>query len=108
MAAAVTVAVGHQVNMSIVYLDQNDAPMVTTPVPDAPPSWTDAQNPAGDMTLVVAADSNSAVETAVAAGGDVVSLALSVGGVAFAATQPITISPAPQVLTSVDIVSAVV
>ena len=108
MAQAVTVAIGHQVQMTIEYLDQNGVVMVITPTPDSPPSWTDAQNPAGDMTLVVAADSMSAVETAVSAGGDVVTLGLSVGGVAYSATLPITISPAPQVLTSIDIVATVV
>src|SRR5271155_987433 len=51
MAAPVMVSIGHQVQASIEYLDQNNNPMQTTPVPDAPPSWVDAQSPAGDMTL---------------------------------------------------------
>ena len=108
MAAPVTVAIGHQVQASIVYLDQNGAPMLTTPTTDSPPSWTDVENPIGDMTLAVAADSMSAVETAVAAGSDVLTLALVVGGVSFSNTLPITISPEAQTLTSVDIAATVV
>ena len=108
MAAPVTVAVGHQVQASIVYLDQNGAPMLTTPTPDSPPSWTDVESPIGDMTLVVAADSMSAVETAVAAGTDVLTLALVVGGVSFSTTRPITVTAAALQLTSVDFVATVV
>ena len=108
MAAPVTVAIGHQVQASIVYLDQNGAPMLTTPTPDSPPSWTDVENPIGDMTLAVAADGMSAVETAVAAGSDVLTLVVVVGGVSFSNTLPITISPETQVLSGVDIAATVV
>ena len=108
MAAPVTVSVGHQVQASIRWLDQNGNDMATTPTPDSPPSWTDVESPIGDMTLVVAADSMSAVETAVAAGTDVLTLALVVGGVSFSNTLPITITGAQQTLTSVDIAATVV
>jgi hypothetical protein len=103
----VNVNVGHSVTCQIVYLDQNGNPMLVTPTPDAPPSWSDAPNPAGCATLAVAADSLSAVDTAVAAGSDVVSLSLAVSGVTFSATLPVTIAAAPQVLTSIDIAASV-
>ena len=106
--ASVTVNVGHVVDMSIEYLDQNGNPMLVTPTPDSAPTWTDAPSPAGAATLAVAAGGLSAVDTAVAVGSDVVTLTVVVGGVTFTATQPITIAAAPQVLTSVEIVSAVV
>lgn len=105
MASAVTVNVGHAVNMSIVYLDQNGNPMLAAPTPDAAPTWANSTPATG--TLVAAADGMSAVETAVAAGADVVTLSVTVGGKAFSATLPITVAAAPQVLTSVDISAAV-
>jgi len=106
MAAAVTMVVGHTDNMSIVYLDQHGNPMLVTPVPDSPPTW--AQTDPSVATLTVAADGMTASEMAVAAGSDVVSLTVVVGGNTYSASVPITISPEPQVLTSVDIVSNVV
>lgn len=104
----VTVNVGHQVQMALVYLDQNGQPMLTTPTPDAAPTWTDAPAPAGDATLAVGAGGLTAVDTAVAPGTDLVTVSLAVGGVAFSATLGITISPAPQVLTSIAIAPTVV
>jgi hypothetical protein len=103
----VTVSIGHTVNMSIVFLDQNGQPMLTTPTPDSPPTWTDAPSPAGDATLTVGAGGLTAADVAVAAGTDLVTLTVVVGGVTYTATQGITISPAPQVLTSVQIAAAV-
>lgn len=105
MADAITVNIGHAVNMSIVFLDQNGNPMLTAPTPDAAPTWTDSTPATG--TLVPAADGLSAVETAVAAGADVVTLSLTIGGTAFTATLPITVAAVAQVLTSVDIIAAV-
>jgi hypothetical protein len=105
MASAVTVNIGHAVNMSIVFLDQNGNPMLTAPAPDAVPAWANSTPATG--TLVVAADGLSAVETALAAGSDVVTLSLAVGGTAFTATLPITVAAAAQVLTSIDISAAV-
>ena len=99
----VTVNVGHAVTCQIVYLDQNGNPMLITLTPDSPPSWSDAPNPAGCTTFQVAADSMSAVDTAVAAGADVVSVSLNVGGVTYTATLPVTVAAAPQVLTSIAI-----
>jgi hypothetical protein len=105
---AVSVNVGHQVQCSIVYFDQNGNPMLVTPTPDAAPTWTDAPAPAGAATLTVAAGGLSAVDVANAVGTDLISLSLSVGGVAFSATQPVTIAAAPQVLTSIGIATTVV
>jgi len=106
MAAEVTMVVGHTDNMSIVYLDQHGNPMLVTPVPDSPPTWT--QTDSTVATLTVAADGLTASEQAVAAGSDVVSLTVVVGGVTFSASLPVTVTAEPQVLTSVDIVSNVV
>ena len=50
----------------------------------------------------------TAVDTAVAPGTDLVTVSLAVGGVSFSATLGITISPAPQVLTSIAIAPTVV
>jgi hypothetical protein len=104
----VVVNVGHVVNCTIIYLDQNGNPMLTTPTPDAAPTWSDAPAPAGCATLVAAPGGLTATDTAVAVGADVISLSLSVGGVAFSATQPVTIDAAPQVLTSIEIDATVV
>lgn len=104
----VAVNVGHTVNMSIVYLDQNGNPMVTTPTPDSAPAWTDAPSAAGVDTLTVAPGGLTASLAALAVGSDVVSLEVVVGGVTFNATLPVTISAAPQVLTSVQIAATVV
>jgi hypothetical protein len=98
---ATTVTVGHKLELSIVYLDQNGNPMLTTPVPDAVPVWSNT-NSATEM-LVAAADGNTAEATTVAVGSDVISLSLVVGGKSFSATLAVTVQPAPQVLTSVAI-----
>ena len=101
----VTVNVGHTVSMSIEYLDTNGNPMLVTPTPDAAPTWTDT-TPA-DATLTVAPGGLTATDLAVAVGSDLVNLSLSVGGVSFAASQGITITAAPQVLGSIEIVATV-
>ena len=101
----VDVNVGHTVACSIVYLDQNGNPMLTTPTPDAPPTWTNAQ-PTVD-TLVVGPGGNTCTVDAIAAGIDVVTLNLAVAGVSFSATLQVSVHTAPQVLTSVTIASSV-
>ena len=105
MAAPVTMVVGHTDNMSIAYFDQHGNPMLVPPVPDSPPTWS--QTTPADATLTIAADGMTATDLAIVAGSDVVSMTVVVGGETFSATVPITISPEPQVLTSVDIVSNV-
>jgi hypothetical protein len=102
----VTVAIGHVVNLSIIYLDQLGNPMLVTPTPDSPPVWTDAPVPAGCCTFV--ATGSTAVDTAVAAGADTVGVTVTVGGVAFTASLGVVVSPAAQVLTSIEIGSTVV
>ena len=79
--------------------------MLTPPTPDAPPVWTNSTPATG--TLVAAADGSSAVETAIAVGTDVISVAATVGGKAFTATQGVTVTAAPQVLTSIGILTTV-
>ena len=97
---------GHAVSMAIGYLDQNGNPMLTAPTPDSPPSWLNAPSAPGIDTLTVSPDGSTAI-LATGAGdansSDTVSLTVVVGGKSFAATLPISISAAPQVLTSVVI-----
>jgi hypothetical protein len=101
----VTLTVGHSVDFSIVFLDQNGNPMLTTPVPDAPPTWSDATPATG--TLVPAANGLTASEKAIAAGSDTVTVALAVGGTNFTASIDVTVEAAPQVLTSIQILGTV-
>ncbi len=106
--AAVTVNVGHVVNMTMVELDQNGNPMLTPTVADSAPVWTNAPSAVGVDTLAAAPGGLTAVASALAVGTDVVTLTAIFGGVTMTATQPITIDAAPQVLTSVSIASTVV
>lgn len=97
-----TFNVGQTLPLSISFLDQNGHPMATTPTPDAPPVWGDS-NPAID-TLTAAADGLTASDLGVAPGADTVTVKLAVAGVTFAASLPVTVAAAPQVLTSIEIV----
>jgi hypothetical protein len=105
----VPVSVGHTVTNIIKYLDQNGNSMVTTPKPDSPPAWTDSGSTATPPidTLSVSTDGNTATVAATAAGTDNLAVTVLVGGKSFSATVEIDISPAPQVLTSIAIVSTV-
>jgi hypothetical protein len=107
MTSPVSVNVGHQVNCGIAYLDQNGNPMLTTPTPDAAPTWSNAPAPAGAATLTAAPGGLTAVDVAAAVGSDVVTVTLLVGGVSFTASVPVTIAAAPQVLTSIAVTTAV-
>ncbi len=101
---------GHSVNCSVAYLDANGNPMLTAPSPDAPPAWANAPSASGIDTLTVSPDGTTAVLTTNAAdanSSDTVSLSVTVGGKVFTATLGVTISAAPQVLTSV-VIDAVV
>jgi hypothetical protein len=97
----VKVTVGHSVAFSIVYLDQNGNPMLTAPTPDSPPAWSDTTS--ATETLTPAASGLTASAVALAAGTDVVSVSVTVGGVVFSATCDVEVDAAPQVLTSVEI-----
>ena len=99
--AMTQVTVGHQLALSILFLDQRGNPMLTAPTPDAAPSWSNS-TPATE-TLAAAADGLSAVATTVAPGTDTVSLSVVVGGVTFSATLGVEVDAEPQVLTSVGI-----
>ena len=105
--ADVSLTVGHTASFTIEYDDQDGNPMLTTPTPDSPPTWTDAPNPPGSVTFTIAPDGNSASDAAVAAGTDVVSVSLTVGGVSFSAVSNVTVAAAPQVLTSIQIIPTV-
>lgn len=100
-----TINVGHIDTMMIVYLDAAGNPMLVTPTPDASPgpAWSEVQTPAGVDTLTVSPDGTVAVLTALAVGSDAVSVSLSVGGQKFTASDVVTVTASPQVLTSVAI-----
>lgn len=100
-----TATLGHNIGCSLAYLDANGNPMLTTPVTEAPPTWTNT-TPATE-TLKVAADGLTCELDTVAVGTDVVTVALKVGGVAFTATSAVEVDAAPQVLTSIAIVPTV-
>jgi len=101
----VTLTVGHTVAFALVFLDQNGNPMLTTPVPDAAPVWSDITPATG--TLTPAASGLTATELAIAPGADTVSVSLAVAGVSFTASIDVTVETAPQVLTSVQIAATV-
>ena len=98
-----TLNVGHSDVMTILYLDQNGNPMLVTPTPASPPTWVNTPATPPVDTLTVAANGSSATLAALAVGADTVTLTVIVGGTTFTATDSITISAAPQVLTSVAI-----
>jgi hypothetical protein len=102
-----SITVGHTDTLTIAYLDAAGNPMLVTPTPDSPPTWTNTPSTPPVDTFTVAADGNSATVAATAAGSDVVNLSVVVGGKTFTASDAITISAAPQVLTSVAIVDTV-
>ena len=102
---SVNVSIGHTVNMSISYLDQNGNPMLTPPTPDSPPTWADTNSAAA--TLTVSGDGMTAADAAVAVGVDTVNLTVVVGGQSFSASLDVNVQAAPQVLTSVAIASTV-
>ena len=103
--STVTVSIGHTVACSLVFLDQKGNPMLTTPVPDAPPTWSDTTPATG--TLTPSPDGLTANEVALAAGSDTISVSLAVGGVSFSASVGVVVSPAAQVLTSVQVATTV-
>src|ERR1700686_915625 len=77
MATPVTVSVGHKVNCSLVFLDQNGNPMLVAPVPDSPPAWSNS-TPA---TETLPSAGLAATALALAAGGDTISVSVIVSGV---------------------------
>lgn len=101
---AQTLNVGQTDELSIVFLDQNGQPMATSPTVDAPPGWSNTDSATDSIT--VSADGLTATLTALAAGTDSVNLTLAVQGKSFSASLDVTVVPAPQVLTSVEIKAA--
>ena len=104
------VTAGHKITYTIAYLDENGRPMITTPTPDGPPSWSNAPSAPGIDTLTPSADGSSAVlqtNPGDADSTDTVSMTVLVGGRSFSASDSVAISAAPQVLTSVELVGAV-
>lgn len=96
-------AVGQTVPLSIAYLDQNGQPMQTPPTPDAPPTWQNT-TPATETLTVDPGNLTASVKGA-APGTDTVSVNVTVGGKPFSAQLVDTVTPAPQVLTSIEIIA---
>src|SRR5712672_1772300 len=90
----VIVTVGHAVTFSLVFLDQNGNPMVTTPLPDGPPTWTDTTPTTG--TLTPAASGLTASELTTGVGADTVTVSLAVAGTSFSASIDLTVQDVPQ------------
>lgn len=103
---AVTLSVGHKLNISIVFLDQNGNPMKSDPTLDAVPQWSNT-TPATE-TLAVDASSLTATATSVVAGTDTVNVSLTVAGNVFQTALDVTVEEAPQVLTSIALNAEVV
>lgn len=104
MAAAQTLPVGHVINCALVVKDSLGAVIASPPAFDAPPVWSNTA-PTVD-SLVAAATGLTAVDTALAAGSDTVTVTGSFSGVAMTATMPVTVTA--QVPASIDIVPTVV
>ena len=102
----IPVTVGHKIECSIGYLDENGNPMLTAPTPDAPPVWTNT-TPAVE-TLVASPDGSACEATTLTAGSDLISLSLFVASQAYTATLAVTVGAAPQRLTTIVINAAVV
>jgi hypothetical protein len=99
---ATVVNVGHKVNLSVLFFDQNGNPMLTAPTPDSV-AW--ANSNAAAETLV--SSGTTAVATAIAPGTDQISLEVVVAGATFSATLAVEVDAAAQVLTSVSIEAVV-
>lgn len=102
---SVVLSMGHTLNMSIQYLDQNGNPMLTPPTPDSAPTWSNTTS--ATETLAPSSSGLACVGTPVAPGNDVVTVTLSTGGVTFTANLDVEVDPAAQVLKSIAIVSDV-
>jgi len=100
------VSIGHEIDMSIDFLDQHGNPMLVVPKPDSAPVWS---NIAPTVETVTAAlDGLSAVAKPLAVGSDTISLDLMVAGVKFHASLDVNVIAEAQVLTSIAINSVVV
>ena len=102
---ATILTIGHTLSLQLQVLDQNGNPMLTVPVYDAVPVWTNT-TPETE-TLSVAADGQTAVGTPVAVGTDVVSVNFSIGGKSFSASLGVEVDAAEQVATSAVIIPTV-
>jgi hypothetical protein len=99
--------VGHTDTMTIAYFDTNGQPMLSAVAPDSPPTWVNTPSTPAVDTFTVAADGSSAVLAAIGPGTDSITVSVTVAGKSYTATQSVTISAAPQVLGSVEIINSV-
>jgi hypothetical protein len=107
MSAPVTVSVGHEVICTYQVVDQNGNPMVTQPPLDKPATWTDTPQPSGSTSNAVSADGTTDVVTALAAGQDTAGVSVMIGGKTFSDSCLVSVTPAPQVATDVQIITQV-
>ena len=97
-----SVELGRKVVCSVEYLDQYGNPMLRGPTIDATPAWTSNPAPIA-VTLALFADGSICEATPDVPGEDLINVSISVEGKVFTAALPITVQPAPQVLTSIRV-----
>lgn len=100
------VSIGHEIDMSIDFLDQHGNPMLEVAKPDTAPVWSNINSTV--ETVAAALDGMSAVAKPVAVGSDTISVDLVVAGVKFNATLDVNVITEVQVLTSIKINPVVV
>ena len=100
------ITLGHGLDLSITFLDQDGNPMLSPQTPDAAPSWTQT-TPATEQ-LNVDAGGLTAHTKSLAVGQDSIGLSVVVGGNTFSAALAVNVNAVPQVLTSIQIAATVV
>lgn len=99
---ATTIKVGQTLPMSIEFLDSNGNVVSPPPATDTAPQWS--QNDSSVGTLSQSSDGMSAQEIGLAAGNDVISLDLVIGGKTFDATLDLTVEAVASQVASIRIV----
>src|SRR3974390_1847397 len=101
----IEVTQGHTILNTITYLDTAGNPMLTPVTPDSPPAWT--QQNAHVDALTISANGDECDALTEMPGQDVITVALTVGGVAYTASVNVQVDAPPQVLGSIEINSVV-
>lgn len=99
----IELSLGHNVECTLVVLDQNGNPMLTPVAFAAPPVWSNT-TPAVE-TIVPSADGLTCEGTLLTVGTDSITVTATLpGGTApLTASVAVTVDPAPQVATSLSI-----
>jgi hypothetical protein len=98
---ATTINVGQTLPLSVKYLDASGNDITADVTPDAPPAWTDTT----PVTDTLTGFGSTATALGLAAGTDVITMDVTVGGVAFSATLDLTVAALVPVVASVEIVA---